>query len=93
MLNTVEAVHCKFLYKLENITLAAGFLQDISKYVDRSVEENCKQLLVDAEALSSDYNLATVSILSEYYKTNAHNEDINTFHRAVMRLLCAKKCS
>jgi hypothetical protein len=56
--------------------LAAKFLVDVSGCVDRNITATCRQILDDVENLSLDYNLATVGILSDYYKTSAHDEEV-----------------
>jgi hypothetical protein len=84
MLSTVEGTHHKILNKINNICKSGEQLQKILYLLDQIktcdltiMTMRSNALATSAENLLTDYRLSVVGILSNYYRMQQHNEEIN----------------
>jgi len=78
MLSTIEATHNKFSVKINNIIAAVETLH--GKLRNSTTES----FLEEANQLNTDYSLATVSVLSEYYRNGDENTN-DEYYKKVTR--------
>ena len=84
MLSTVEGTHHKILNKINNICKSGEQLQKILHLLSQSaigdlttLTIRSNALVTSAENLLTDYRLSVVGILSNYYRMQQHDEEIN----------------